>query len=94
MQTPPKNKPAKKMAAKKTVTKKTYAKKIDTVKKSVPSSTDSVAVYMRNSDKRSNWSDVAKAAEKKYGKIDVSKLDIGKDRTINAAQARKKYNLK
>ena len=46
-------------------TKKTSAKKIDTVKKSVPSSTDSVAVYMRNSDKRSSLSGIANAAEKK-----------------------------
>lgn len=90
MQTPQKKKPAKK----KEVAKKTSYQKIETVKKSVPSSTDSVAVYMRNLDKTSRWSGIANAAEKKYGKIDVSKLDISKPRKTNVAEARKKYNLK
>lgn len=58
-----------------------------------PSSTDSLAVYMRNSDSRSAWKPVADAAEKKYGKIDVSGFDPAKPRKTRAADAFKKYKI-
>ena len=40
-----------------------------------PNSTDSLATWMYNDDKKTVWSDIAKAAEKKHGKIDVSKFE-------------------
>lgn len=58
-----------------------------------PNATDSLAVYMRNSDKRSSYTDIANAAEKKYGKIDVSNYDIMKKGQTNVSEARKKYGL-
>ena len=65
--------------------------------KSVPNSTDSLAVYMNNdaakSGFKSNWSDISDAAQKKYGKINVSKYNIKKSSGHNAQQARKKYGL-
>ena len=66
-------------------------------KYSVPNSTDSLAVYMNNdaakSGFKSNWSDISDAAQKKYGKINVSKYNIKKSSGHNAQQARKKYGL-
>lgn len=59
----------------------------------VPSATDSLSVYMRNSDSRSVYKPIADAAEQKYGKMDVSGFDITKKRTTNVKQARKKYGL-
>ena len=99
--------PKPKLSAKKTVTSIKKQQETGPIKasrmksnqgpKEKPDSVDSLAVYMRNDDKRSNWSDIANAAEKKYGKIDVSKFDIMKQRGISSASsaaARKKYNLK
>jgi hypothetical protein len=59
-----------------------------------PNSTDSLAVYMRNNNGATIWSKVANAAEKKYGKIDVSGFDIRKPRKTNAKKAFEKYNIK
>ena len=58
-----------------------------------PNSTDSLAVYMRNNNGASVWGRVANAAEKRYGKIDVSGFDPTKPRKTNAAAAFKKYKL-
>ena len=80
-------------SAQKVQSKGTQSKKISSMKDR-PSSTDSLAVYMRNSDSRSSWSGVANAAEKKYGKINVSNFDVTKKRKTNAAAANAKYNLK
>lgn len=60
---------------------------------SKPSATDSLSVYMRNSDSRSVYKPIADAAENKYGKMDVSGFDIMKKRDTNVKQARKKYGL-
>lgn len=58
-----------------------------------PNSTDSLAVYMRNNNGASVWGKVADAAEKKYGKIDVSSFDVTKPRKTNAKKAFEKYGL-
>ena len=59
-----------------------------------PNSTDSLAVYMRNNNGASAWTPIANAAEKRYGKMDVSGFDPVKPRKYNVAKARKKYGLK
>jgi hypothetical protein len=71
-------------------------KKNPSIKKDIkkaPSSTDSLAVYMRNSDSRSIYKPIADAAERKHGTIDVSKFDVMKSRTTNVKKTRKNYNL-
>lgn len=58
-----------------------------------PNSTDSLATWMYKDDKRTVWADIAKAAEKKHGKIDVSKFNIRKDRNTSSDAARREYKL-
>ena len=58
-----------------------------------PNSTDSLATWMYKNDNRTNYADIAKASNKKWGDIDVSKFDIMKERTVNAPKARKKYGI-
>ena len=59
-----------------------------------PSSTDSVATKMYQMDKRTSFADIAKAAEKKHGKIDVSKFDITKAGPINVAKSNQEHGIK
>ena len=60
-----------------------------------PNSTDSLATWMYKDDNRSNWADIAKAAKKEYGDIDVSNFDPARrGLKPNAPKARKKYGLK
>ena len=59
-----------------------------------PSYTDSLAVYNRNSGTGAKvYNPIANAAEKKYGKIDVSGFKPSINKKPDLASARKKYNL-
>jgi hypothetical protein len=59
-----------------------------------PSYTDSLAVYTRNSGTGAKvYNPIANAAEKKYGKIDVSGFKPSIDKKPDLASARKKYGL-
>lgn len=60
---------------------------------SKPNTTDSLAVYMTNKDSRSSYAPISKAAQKKYGAIDVKNFNPSKMGNYNVAKARKKYKL-
>ena len=71
----------------------TYMKKRD-----VPDATDSLAVYMtrdarENKQGESNWAGVSDAAEKRYGKIDLSNYNLTRTTHYNMVKAKQKYNL-
>ena len=59
-----------------------------------PNYTDSLAVYSRNRGTGPRVYDpIADAAEKKYGKMNVSKFKPSINKRPDLAAARKKYNL-
>lgn len=58
-----------------------------------PSYTDSLAVYNRNLGGAAAWTPIADAAEKKYGKMDVSKFRPSVYKKVDVKGARKKYGL-
>lgn len=59
-----------------------------------PSYTDSLAVHTRNTGTGAKvYNAIADAAEKKYGKMDVSSFKPSINKKPDLAGARKKYNL-
>ena len=58
-----------------------------------PSYTDSLAVYNRNTGGAPAWTPIADAAEKKYGKMNVSKFKPSVYKKADIKGARKKYGL-
>ena len=58
-----------------------------------PSYTDSLAVYNRNLGGAPAWTPIADAAEKMYGKMDVSKFRPSIYKKVDVKGARKKYGL-